>query len=79
MSDTSFRYYSNANSICIVHSLGSDHFRTNSVQFIAILQIMNKIASVVYAYSPKNDDELELTVGDKIEVLGYEQEGKSKI
>lgn len=37
---------------------------------------MNQIANVVFAYSPKNDDELELTVGDKIEVIGYEEEGK---
>lgn len=37
---------------------------------------MSKIANVVFAYSPKNDDELELTVGDKIEILGYEEEGK---
>lgn len=37
---------------------------------------MNKIASVVYPYSPKNDDELELKVGDKIEVIGIEEEGK---
>lgn len=37
---------------------------------------MNKLAEVVYAYSPKNEDELELTVGDKIEVIGYEEEGK---
>jgi len=37
---------------------------------------MNKIAEVVFAYSPKNDDELELTVGDKIEVIGFEEEGK---
>lgn len=37
---------------------------------------MNQIANVLYAYSPKNDDELELTVGDKIEVIGYEEEGK---
>uniref|UniRef100_A0A6G1SEY3 CD2-associated protein n=2 Tax=Aceria tosichella TaxID=561515 RepID=A0A6G1SEY3_9ACAR len=36
---------------------------------------MNQIANVVFAYSPKNDDELELTVGDKIEVIGYEEEG----
>lgn len=37
---------------------------------------MNKFATVLYAYSPKNDDELELTVGDKIEVMGIEEEGK---
>ena len=37
---------------------------------------MNKVADVVFAYKPKNDDELELTVGDKIEVIGYEEEGK---
>lgn len=37
---------------------------------------MNKLASVVFAYSPKNDDELELKVGDKIEVIGFEEEGK---
>lgn len=37
---------------------------------------MNKIANVVYPYSPKNDDELELKVGDKIEVIGVEEEGK---
>lgn len=37
---------------------------------------MNKLASVIYDYSPKNDDELELKVGDKIEVIGFEEEGK---
>ena len=37
---------------------------------------MNKIANVIFAYSPKNDDELELTVDDKIEVIGFEEEGK---
>lgn len=37
---------------------------------------MNKLANVVYAYSPKNDDELELKVGDKIEVIGFEEEGR---
>lgn len=37
---------------------------------------MNKSANVVYAYAPKNDDELELKVGDKIEVIGFEEEGK---
>lgn len=36
----------------------------------------SKFANVVYAYSPKIDDELELTVGDKIEVIGFEEEGK---
>lgn len=38
---------------------------------------MNKVASVVFAYVPKNDDELELKVGDKIEVIGFEEEGKT--
>lgn len=37
---------------------------------------MMKFASVIYNYSPKNEDELELKEGDKIEVLGYEEEGK---
>lgn len=36
---------------------------------------MNKVANVVYAYSAKNDDELELKVGDRIEVIGVEEEG----
>lgn len=36
---------------------------------------MNKFANVVYAYSAKNDDELELKVGDRIEVIGVEEEG----
>lgn len=36
----------------------------------------NNFANVVYAYSPKNDDELELKVGDKIEVIGFEEEGR---
>lgn len=36
---------------------------------------MNKLANVIYDYSPKNDDELELKVGDKIEVIGFEEEG----
>lgn len=42
----------------------------------SFIQIMNKIANVVYPYSPKNDDELELQVGDKIEVLGEEEQGE---
>lgn len=37
---------------------------------------MNKLANVVYSYRPKNDDELELEVGDKIEVIGIEEEGE---
>jgi len=37
---------------------------------------MNKLANVVFGYIPKNDDELELKVGDKIEVIGFEEEGK---
>lgn len=37
---------------------------------------MNKLANALYAYQPKNDDELELKVGDKIEVIGYEEEGR---
>lgn len=37
---------------------------------------MNKLVNVVYAYSPKNDDELELKVGDKIEVIGFVEEGE---
>lgn len=40
---------------------------------------MNKLANVVYSYRPKNDDELELEVGDKIEVIGIEEEGKLNI
>lgn len=39
---------------------------------------MNSFANVVYAYAPKNDDELELKVGDKIEVIGFEEEGKCR-
>lgn len=37
---------------------------------------MIKLASVIYNYSPNNDDELELKEGDEIEVTGYEEEGK---
>ena len=37
---------------------------------------MSKWVSVVYAYKPKNDDELELKVGDEIEVLEYVEDGK---
>lgn len=40
---------------------------------------MNKVANVVFAYVPKNDDELELKVGDKIEVIGFEEEGKTPV
>lgn len=39
---------------------------------------MNSFANVIYAYAPKNDDELELKVGDKIEVIGFEEEGKCR-
>ena len=37
---------------------------------------MNKLATVIFAYSPQKDDELELKKGDKIEVLGFEEEGR---
>ena len=37
---------------------------------------MNKLANVVYAYKSSNDDELELNVGDRIEVIGFEEEGE---
>lgn len=35
-----------------------------------------EIANVIFSYSPKNIDELELKVGDTIEVIGFEEEGK---
>lgn len=34
-----------------------------------------KRAKVVYSYSPENDDELQLEVGDSVEVLKQEEEG----
>lgn len=37
---------------------------------------MKKIANVIFPYIAKNDDELNLIVGDKIEVLGLDEEGK---
>lgn len=37
---------------------------------------MIKVANVVFAYIPKNDDELELQVGDRVEVIGPEEEGR---
>lgn len=40
------------------------------------LEKMIRFANVVFAYSPKNNDELELKVGDRIEVIGVEEEGK---
>lgn len=37
---------------------------------------MNKIANVIYSYDAKNDDELNLIIGQQIEIIGVEEEGK---
>lgn len=37
---------------------------------------MSQLFDVIFAYSPKNDDELELKVGDKIEFFESVEEGK---
>lgn len=37
---------------------------------------MEKIANVRFSYTPQKVDELKLEVGDKIEVIGYVEEGK---
>ena len=59
----------------LIYLMDVDVFRMIPIQSLLLISVAKKFFRVIFDYTPINEDELTLKVGDIVEFLGHESKG----